>query len=66
MKRADAALTASPVFRPEKPGRMKNQAFSFPLTVRPLTFSAIDVFGSYGRKLPEYSTTHFPFSRLSV
>src|SRR5689334_15356680 len=42
MKRADAALTAGPVSRPGKPGRMKNQAFSFALTVRPLTFSAID------------------------
>jgi hypothetical protein len=46
MKRADAAQTANPASRPEKPGKMKSQRFSSPLTVRPLTVVAIDVLGS--------------------
>src|SRR5262249_19434837 len=45
MKRADVALTAGPALRPEKTGKMKIQEFSSPLTVRPLTALAIDVFG---------------------
>src|SRR5438552_7210976 len=45
MKRADAALTANPASRPEKPGKMKSQRFSSPLTLRPLTILAIDGFG---------------------
>src|SRR5438552_8966922 len=42
MKRADAAQTANPASRPEKPGKMKSQRFSSPLIVRPLTVVAID------------------------
>jgi hypothetical protein len=45
MKRADAALAANPASRPEKPGKMKSQRFSSPLTVRRLTILAIYGFG---------------------
>ena len=43
MKRADAATSVSPAYRPDKPGRMRNQGFSSLLNVRPLTVRAIDV-----------------------
>src|SRR5438128_9318688 len=44
MKHADAATNVSSAYRPDKPGRMKNQGFSSPLNVRPLTVRAIDEF----------------------
>lgn len=49
MKRADAAQTANPASRPEKPGKMKSQRFSSPLTVRPLTVVAIDGLAAISR-----------------